>query len=312
MTASRLGWPRPDAAHVPPAQFGTPRAPLSAHWASIPPSLTPPPPPNHRGRWGALLVFGVALLVLGLVMQVAQWGIPVPNIVPSTPPPAAQGKPTTSAETRLMANPLYSLKISGRCPAQLSPSTRGSYEAQVQGLLDCLVEVYRPLLDEAGLPFREVRHTYFDATISTPCGEESEQFAFYCEQNSTIYLSEDVYESAANARLLVADVVIHEYAHHVQSMIGLFSAEDGWAGATAVQRREELQVFCWTYYTLENVEGFDVNSDDRRWFYQVMGVTDDPKGHGSVKAQQRWGMRGLHGENFGACNTWAATPDEVD
>ena len=43
----------------------------------------------------------------------------------------------------------------------------------------------------------------------------------------------------------------------------------------------------------------------------VLGDTTDAEGHGSVKAQQYWGPRGLDGENLGACNTWAVNADKV-
>lgn len=311
----------------PPTQhqggYAPPPPPDQPYWSygavNPPPGWASPATVAKPRRWiVTLVVVAVALLLIVVGLTLDRLGLnptlttPTPDVTtPAVPPPAASGTPKGKDEETLMRNPLYALTISGACPKQDSPGSRAEYEAQVAALLGCLAKVYEPLVSAAGFDFRPVSHTFFGDSTSSPCGGDQDAYAFYCEENSTIYFSGDVYQDADEARLLVADVTIHEYGHHVQSMIGLFDADEEWDGE-ATGRREELQTFCWTYYTLENVRGFDVDAEDERYFYWVMGQADDPEGHGSVKAQQLWGMRGLAATNFGSCNTWAAAVKEVD
>ena len=76
-------------------------------------------------------------------------------------------------------------------------------------------------------------------------------------------------------------------------------------------RREELQVFCWTYYLFAAMPSFELTDGDRSFFLELWGNTNDAEGHGSVKAQQYWGPRGLDGADLGACNTWTVPKETV-
>ncbi len=232
--------------------------------------------------------------------------------VSPVPEPSATATPSTDADSTLMDNPIYRLQVSGSCPRISTPQSRTAYEQQVDGLLGCLATIFRPLVEQAHGTFGKVRHTYFGSAVDTPCGRESGAYAFYCEANATIYLSQAVYDGARYGRLSVSDTVIHEYGHHVQAMMGVFDAAEHLSEARAVTvRREELQVFCWTYYVFASVPTFDLTDSDRTFFLDIWSNTQDAEGHGTVKAQQYWGARGLQGGNLGACNTWSVTKDQV-
>jgi len=274
----------------------------------------------------------VLLLVVGLIVAGLQTlpllnDVPTPN--PSEPSPSASSsssarptrpsaRPTSSGpaqsySSRLTRNPIYPLTVSGSCPAVQSPQSRNAYREQVDELLNCLAVIFRPLVEESGNTFLDVDHKFYEKRISTPCGSETDAYAFYCQENHTIYFSEEVYDDARYARLIVADVVIHEYGHHVQAMAGILDAadDDSTEDKDVVVRREELQVFCWTYYVFASVPTFGVVVEDHNFFRDVWGQTSDPEGHGSVKAQEYWGARGLEGKNLGACNTWTTAKDKV-
>ena len=60
-----------------------------------------------------------------------------------------------------------------------------------------------------------------------------------------------------------------------------------------------------------NVESYELSAADHSYFRDVWSHTDDPVGHGSVKAQQYWGARGLNGADLGACNTWKEPASRV-
>lgn len=301
--------PAQEASHFLPSRLGTPGYVPNpfAHWTVA----TPPRPP----RWPAL-VFSVTLLVtVGLVIGALATFAPLPappppkpqGLIPTVASPAPTAYPSTAQQRTLMDHPLYALKPVGTCPRITTPGSRRAYETQVDAVIDCLSQIYRPLIEQTGGSYTHVGLQHYDTSVDTPCGHESGAFAFYCSRNSTIYLSDDVYASAQDGRLSVADTVLHEYSHHVQSMAGFFNAAEALnQSRSAIERRVELQVFCWTYYMFTVVDGFAVTDTDRRFFLWVWDEANDPEGHGSVTAQKYWGARGVHAENLGACNTWSA------
>ena len=303
-----------DPAHFAPPRFG-----------SLPAPAAPPP---HRPPVGAGKFLVVVMLLVGLVVAGLQT-LPMidtapPNPTPSQPrsttarePAPARSRspqPGTTAQSGnvLTDSRLYPLQVSGNCPAVRRATTRSVYTKQVGDLLTCLAGIFEPLVRQAGGDFRAVQHKFYGSSTSSPCGNSRDAYAFYCERNGTIYFSDQVYDNARYARLVVADVVIHEYGHHVQAMMGMFDAADELdEDRESIVRREELQVFCWTYYVFAAVPSFNLTVDDQSFFRQIWGQTDDPKGHGSVKAQQYWGARGLAGTSLGACNTWSVSKERV-
>ncbi|MFT3859790.1 neutral zinc metallopeptidase [Micropruina sp.] len=266
----------------------------------------------------------VLLVVVGLVvagLQTLPIGTePLPGATATTGATATPtDRSTTSPKTsgvgkpELTDSPLYRQKLSGSCPTTVGTiSSRTQYKKQVTDLIGCLETLYHPIVDAAGGSYRKVQVTYYDTSVESRCGGQTDAYAFYCESDGTVYFSNQVYADAQYARLAVADVVIHEYGHHVQAMMDFFEAADELDEKRAITvRRQELQVFCWTYYAFANVPSFKLTDTDREFFLDVWGDTSDAEGHGSVKAQQYWGARGLSGENLGACNTWAVGADKV-
>ena len=264
----------------------------------------------------------VLLIVVGLVvagLQTLPIGTdPVPLPGSSTTPSPSSSTPTTNKSTgvgvpELTDSALYRQTLSGTCPKPIKTiASRSQYQQQVDDLIACLETLYRPVIDSAGGDFSTVSRTFYDKTVASPCGKETDAYAFYCETDNTMYFSNRVYEDAQYARLSVADVVVHEYGHHVQAMMNFFDESDGLdEKRTVTIRRIELQVFCWTYYVFAHVPSFELTGSDKEFFLDVWGDTTDAEGHGSVKAQQYWGPRGLDGENLGACNTWAVNADKV-
>ncbi len=298
----------PDPAHLLPSRFGSPGLPGRF---GVPAPLPPPHRPPGPGRF---LV--IALVVIGLVAAGLQT-LPVFDTALSEPANSRTGTEAGTAPRVRPGDPLtdsalYPLQVRGTCPAARTATSRQAYEAQVAGLIDCLAGIFRPLVDQAGGRFRPAQHRFYARSTSSPCGSQQEAYAFYCTENATLYFSDQVFEDSHYGRLMIADVVIHEYGHHVQAMMGMFEAADRLGeDKTSITRREELQVFCWTYYVFANVPSFRLTADDHDYFRDVWGHTDDVAGHGSVKAQQYWGARGLNGSNLGACNTWTAPASRV-
>lgn len=300
-----------EPAHFVPHRFGSVTAP-----ATSPPHR----PPAGAGKFLVVVMLLVGLVVAGLqTLPIAGTAPPNPDPSPEASRPASRSTvagaprvPSSAPGDPLADSRLYPLRVSGECPQVRSVTSRDAYTKQVSGLLGCLETIFEPLIAQAGGDFGRVRHQFYGRSTTSPCGASKDAYAFYCEQNSTIYLSDQVYDNARYARLVVADVVVHEYGHHVQAMMGMFdAAEDLDESRATIVRREELQVFCWTYYVFAALPSFELGVDDHSYFREIWGHTDDPEGHGSVKAQQYWGARGLAAENLGACNTWAVPADRV-
>ncbi len=269
------------------------------------------------------------VLFLALAVTVAALQLVPPGAAPTStrsPRPTASSsssaspsaEPTDSPKTnsaehpRLTDNALYRLKVSGSCPTIQKAPSKDAYKNQVGTLLTCLARIYQPLVERADGRFAPVQHIFYGNRIDTPCGRQTDAYAFYCERDATIYLSEKVYSDSRYSRLAAADTVIHEYGHHVQSMIGIFDAADALSESREVTvRREELQVYCWTYYVFASLRSFELTDIDRSFFLELWTHTSDPEGHGSVKAQQYWGPRGLGGQNLGSCNTWSVSRASV-
>ena len=262
-----------------------------------------------------MLFVVVGLVVTGLRAwaPVAEWVSPTgadPSPTATTSSGANQGG---VGQSGLTDSALYPLKVRGTCPTGVrTVQSRAEYKKQVSDLLGCLETLFHPLIDQADGLFSKVDHTFYDKSVTSPCGRETDAYAFYCESDGTIYLSEQVYSDAGHDRLSVAEVVIHEYGHHVQAMMQIFRLADELKETRAITvRREELQVYCWTYYVFASVGSFELTEADRAFFLGAWSNTDDPGGHGSVKAQQYWGARGLSGETLGACNTWSVAKERV-
>lgn len=304
-TPYALGW---DAAHHIPASFGTPT-----------PKRRGPGP----GSFLLVLVLALAATVAGLqALLPVTLTLPEPTASGTTSSRptngTAQPRPSPATGTEqgnrdlLTDNPLYDLSPSGECPSVTQPSNRSAYEKQVAALLTCLADISQPLVERAGGTFTEVEHKFFGNSVESRCGTTTDAYAFYCEGDDTIYFSDRVYRDRTYGRLVVADVVIHEYSHHVQAMVGILDASRDLSESQAVTtRRIELQVFCMTYHLFASIPSFDLTVDDHSYFREVWDNTEDAAGHGSVKAQQYWGPRGLAASDLGACNTWEVAAGRV-
>lgn len=228
---------------------------------------------------------------------------------PESTPPVRPGDPLTS-------NKIYPLALSGRCPTVTIAKDFNAYKAQINGLIACQEAAWKPVLAKAGYRWRRVAVThYYEGSINTPCGGSADAkgwVAFYCSANEHIYFGHKVYEERVYGRLAAAELIVHEYQHHVQKLSGILPARyEQYRYSDEGTRRSELQVRCQTAYTFARLQGFNLTRRDladleRWWRYASLPTT-----HGSSTARLYWGPRGLKGQNVGACNTWAAPASKV-
>lgn len=304
----------------------------------------PPHVPRHalapgpaRPRWATVLAWtaGVALIASAMVATLAVVALPVlgrgaaisvPEPARPTNRPTGTAKPTGSAKPTsspsatmptdpkvlLKANPLYALKVSADCPDQRPPTSRTGFRNQVKALVKCENAAWKKALAKSPVPFAAPKVTFYTSATKSPCGRLGTTFpAAYCSTNRTLYFSTAAYAQGRYYRLAVAQFVMHEYAHHVQELAGIFSSS--WVldeKSSTTGRRIELQAHCMAHYQLvHSAIGF--GSRDRADAEFQFSYTNDAAGHGSVKAERYWGRRGLAATTIGACNTWKVAASRV-
>ena len=323
-----------------PGGYGwQPPAGPPGHWAAAPPQplagFPPPARAPQRGRgWVVALVTVAAVLAVSLIAALA---VPVLAQLPArhgglapSPSAPAGGKPTPSPSTSpspgssptpamptdpldvLKKNPIYALKVPARCPDQSIPGSLAAFRKQVGKLVDCENAAWKKVLAPTAVDFSKPTVTFYSSTAKSPCGKLGTTFpASYCTGDSTIYFSLQSYVQGRYFRLSVAELVMHEYAHHVQHLAGIFDATDAMDESFAVTtRRIELQAHCMAHYALR-MSGVGYDSSDRRELEYQWGYTSDATGHGSAKAEAYWGRRGLGAKTIGACNTWTVKASRV-
>lgn len=229
-----------------------------------------------------------------------------------TPTPTPTKTMPSDPQAVLKKNPIYALKVPAKCPYQGIPRDRAGYQKQVGKLLTCVNTAWKKALAPTAVTFAKPKVKFYSTSFSSPCGRLGTTFpASYCTANSTLYFSRAAYVQGRYFRLSVAQFVFHEYAHHVQKLAGIFGSTQSMKENDAVtKRRIELQAHCMAHYELV-VAAVGFGSDDRRAITYQWEFTNDPKGHGSTRAERYWGERGLQAKTLGACNTWSAKASKV-
>lgn len=136
------------------------------------------------------------------------------------------------------------------------------------------------------------------------CGTEDSDWAgIYCPGNRTINVLVEQ-DWAFTAMFTLA----HEYAHHVQEIVGISSAgreDEAWS------RRLELQADCLAAVMLREVDpgGLAVmrnagEEDEER-------AVPERRTHGSARNSAEWIARGQREGTVAACDTWSASESEV-
>lgn len=331
-------YPQPGGPPAGPQQWSPQAYPAGppTHWTTAPPqrlSDQPLPPPPRRGGWGLALFGVIGVVLLGVITVLAvpivtnlqlpedpnqNWPMPNQSSPASRPTnsPSPSGSPTatmpTDPETILKKNPVYAIKVPATCPPQSIPSGRSSFRKQVKALVDCENTAWRKALSRTPVTFAKPKTVFYDTSTDSPCGRLGTVYpAAYCTGDRTLYFSTAAYAQGRYYRLAVAQFVMHEYAHHVQELAGIFDSEWAMDEKSAVTtRRIELQAHCMAHYQLTHSDiGF--SASDRADAEFQFSYTTDAKGHGSATAERYWGRRGLAGSKIGACNTWTVRASQV-
>lgn len=251
-------------------------------------------------------------------------------------PPLGPGQPTTGYtghgmdDTRLY-NVMWANGSQTCAPLpggmQTPPLPDDQLAAHLEEIIDCLVEVHTEPLAVEGLEVTTPTIVTYRDAYETPCGAlTSENPAYYCSGNQTIYVlygSDENRDGYARAELGYWILMAHEFGHHLQAITGIFTdygqLTDEATGDERLQlsRRLELQATCFSGVFLGATRthlGFDGSYYAARDFYRFN--SDDQTGagtHGTGQSQATWFDTGYRKEwnAFARCDTWAAEAVEV-
>jgi predicted metalloprotease len=200
-------------------------------------------------------------------------------------------------------------------------------DCQIVGYVTSIQAWWTKGFADAGQTYEPTRTRFFSGLVDTACGTASSEVGpFYCPADRFVYIDLGFFEDlkakygATGGPFARAYIIAHEYAHHVQSILGLLRTGAG-RGATSQAVRTELQADClagvWAYHAvgtglLEPLTRAQVNDalnaaasvGDDRIQQQYQGrVTPESWTHGSSEQRQRWFMIGLESGDLNACDT---------
>lgn len=186
----------------------------------------------------------------------------------------------------------------------------------VEHVLGDIEDVWKAILVSN---YRPANFVVFSKITNKGCGRDAAKAAFgpfYCERNDTIFLDQKFFlqirtkscqkmgEACEFAR---AQVIAHEFGHHVQNVLGDILRDD------APPIPIELQADCFS--------GIWAGRSNQKWknvtpamLTAAMEVTklfgDDPRGgpasHGTPAQRSKWFMRGYNGKDIASCDTSGA------
>ena len=227
---------------------------------------------------------------------------------------------TTQATTKgsqvsaiLRDNPVYDQAIAGSCPDQSKPTSLAESQAAMTVYVDCMNSVWGSIVGSVSdFTFRPVSIYFYINTVVSPCQtlRTSDAIsAMYCPSDATIYVSPTGVANAVGSRFYGAEMVTHEYAHHVQSLTQILSnaQQQGWS-ANEYSRRVQLQAHCLSFAVLTHIDGFAPDPAIFRIGWQV-GPSSDA--YGSIVSLQYWGEKGLKATKVGDCETYSVLTSAV-
>lgn len=229
-------------------------------------------------------------------------------------------------------NPLFSVDngTSGvTCQLSRWRTDPQSAAAFFTSALPCLEAAWAPAMQRAGLPYFSPKLEFPEGTDWTsPCGSVSGGVvaAFYCGQNTTIYMpfaGLQTQQYGAHPGVYLA-VFAHEFGHHIQQLSGVWEAY--WdaryeAGADTpagleLSRRAELQAQCFSGMFLAS--SYPRGSVDDNILNEARTTQDRgdhtanaPHDHGSDEHTIGWWEQGAQKNRTGQCNTWVSPAADV-
>nr|WP_239062372.1 neutral zinc metallopeptidase [Streptomyces sp. SID13031] len=252
---------------------------------------------------------------------------------PAVVPTPTRNAPKGSAEDYLLNAPIYQAGGLGElnCPAEnLGDGSLASQKVYYEKLFKCLNDAWRPAFEKIGKTEPDPGLVVFDQPIHSPCGDfaplSGRVLAFYCFGNHVMYTDVKQMNKAFGPKqdLAYLMTIAHEYGHHVQSVSDLFYARSAYLQEHPDQkldssRRNELQASCFagvfsraiekSYPFTSRLKEFEFQASNS--FGETPNTPESERTHGLATSQGFWIVNGLNIGETKACNTYAASKDQV-
>lgn len=210
----------------------------------------------------------------------------------------------------LTKNPTYTQSLSvGSCDPLGKPGSPAEAQAVITEYVQCMNGAWGKILTASNRSFRNATVEFFVNTAVSPCGNYNPDVtnAAYCVNNTTLYVSSSALKKASGDRYYAAELVTHEYAHHVQNLTGILTAAyQQWPGTDEYSRRIEMQAHCLSFAVMNRVPGFGVTTQDLSVFRAGWAAGPSSVKFGSIASQQLYGEKGLAATKVGDCETFSA------
>ena len=225
---------------------------------------------------------------------------------------APQATQTSQVAAGLVANPIYTKTVEGSCPEQARSTDTTGAKAALTAYVDCMNTVWGSIIGSTAIRFKPASIYFFVSTIVNSCSTlhtTDSVTAMYCPRDATIYVSPGGVANAVGSRFYGAELVTHEYAHHVQALTQILAQahDQGWS-ENEYSRRIQLQAHCLSFAVISHVAGFGPDPAIFRLGWQVGPGSDS---YGSVASLQYWGEKGLAATTVGDCDTFSVASSAV-
>ncbi|MFC4586677.1 neutral zinc metallopeptidase [Sphaerisporangium corydalis] len=222
-----------------------------------------------------------------------------------------------------VANPLYGApKATAKCPLPaIKAGSWASMKHYMKKISSCLDRIWAREFWRTRIRFSPPRARFVQRrTEDRECGLMPSKGAdgTYCDETRTYYVIVRRSELHSWAVPWIAEVIAHEYSHHLQALANISDYEwdvyDNSATRKAedlASRRLELQAECLAGVALHAMRGELPPWWQFRETYQGTLNGQWVRDHGRLSTQLRWLEKGYHSGRPGSCDTWSPRKSAV-